>query len=98
MIRPIDHVCRGVAHPIEHLKTFGIVLVMAGVKIDGVAIDHRRRIGGELRLDDRIIRKTHRPQNGYSGSDSFSCESLNSRLFHAFKNMNLVCVCVRSGR
>jgi hypothetical protein len=67
MIRPIGHVRCRIDHPIFHLKSMapGIVFIMAGKKIYSVVINHRVRIGRELRLDDWILRITGRPQVCY---------------------------------
>ena len=60
VISPVNHVRRGVTHPIEHLKTKGIIFVVTVVKIDGITNHHRSRVGGELRLDDGVVRMADR--------------------------------------
>jgi hypothetical protein len=82
VVRPIHHVRCGKTLPIEHLETEGIVFVMAGVKIDRVAIDHRRGIGGEAGLHHRVVRKTHCPKKGCGSHRGTNGEFLDSRFFH----------------
>jgi hypothetical protein len=60
MIGPVDHIGGGIAHPVEHVKTDGIVFVMAGIQVYRVVMHHRGRIGGIIRLYYRIVRETGR--------------------------------------
>ena len=42
---PIHHVGGGIKQPVEHFKTYGIVLVVRYIKKNGVVINHRRWVG-----------------------------------------------------
>ena len=64
MILPVDHVCGRVEQPVAHLEALGVVLVVSGIEIDGVAVDIRRRVGGILGLDDRHVQVMLRPCHG----------------------------------
>ena len=63
------------------MKTFGIVLVVAGVKINCVVIHHRSGICGKGRLHYWIVRVTYRPQNCDSSSRGSQDEFLYSITF-----------------
>jgi len=37
------------------MKSGGVVFIVAGVEIDRAVVDHRRGVGGEIGLYDRIL-------------------------------------------
>ena len=68
VILPVDHVGGRVEQPVAHLEALGIVLVVGGIEIDGVAVDIRSRVGGVLGLDDRHVQVMLRPCHRTDGT------------------------------
>ena len=56
VIGPVYHVlCREAAPVIHGIKIIHqCILVVSGVKIQGISVHHRRRIGGIVVFDDRV--------------------------------------------
>ena len=54
-VLPVHHVCSGVEEPVPHDEVFTVVVVVACVKVEGVADDDRCRVCRVLCLDDRHV-------------------------------------------
>ena len=55
MVLPVDHIFGRVQQPVLHYEAVGVILVMRGIQINLAVVNHRSRVRGVFRLDDRHV-------------------------------------------